>query len=457
MSILANSTCTRYWKIRNANGLPPASISSASYKIVSVDSTSSMQTTPVSITNWDAYTPTMNTSLGSVTVTLAPKDIPRPGTYREYWTATDDTSLVHNEDRLVKVVDAVFPIMTLRDIRHAVSSLIDDVWFGTVTSTANSSSFVDVDRTESDHTNDWAYFYAGQAKGQERRVVSWSQSASTFTFNSVYNPAPAIGDLYELHKYFKVSDYNRAINLAITQVAYHALVPVTDETLLMQANTYPSEYQVPNGLLYVSDVWTRDESSNIATMITTASDGQTLPQSTINVVSTTGFKSSGIIMVQIGVGAWQTVNYTGTTSTTFTGCTSGLGTMAYGGTVVQSNTSAPNNPMGTDWVQLDLSPTKKDAIIIPGRRIIRFKNPKQGNRVRFVGQMLPVTLNYDDEVSDVFPHYLIFKAAAHLLSGKMTRAENDVLGASARSQLFHQEAEAVRPDRKPLPGSFRLM
>ena len=68
------------------------------------------------------------------------------------------------------------------------------------------------------------------------------------------------------------------------------------------------------------------------TTIAIGSNGQTLPQSTINVASTTNFPTSGTILVATSTGT-QTVSYSGTTPTTFTGCTGGTGSMSTGGAV----------------------------------------------------------------------------------------------------------------------------
>jgi hypothetical protein len=62
------------------------------------------------------------------------------------------------------------------------------------------------------------------------------------------------------------------------------------------------------------------------TTIAAASDGVSLPTSTINVASTSGFASSGLLVINSTAGL-QVVNYTGKTSTTFTGCTNGSGTL----------------------------------------------------------------------------------------------------------------------------------
>lgn len=75
--------------------------------------------------------------------------------------------------------------------------------------------------------------------------------------------------------------------------------------------------------------------NGIGTVIAAGSNGQSLPQATINVISTTGFPSSGTIFVYTNQGT-QTVTYTGTTATTFTGCSGGSGTMSTNNNVTSS-------------------------------------------------------------------------------------------------------------------------
>jgi hypothetical protein len=76
------------------------------------------------------------------------------------------------------------------------------------------------------------------------------------------------------------------------------------------------------------------------TTIGFASDGQTLPDSgpyTITVVSTTGFPTIGAVDINVN-GVHNVVTYTGTTSTTFTGCHQGIpGTILHTGDVVTSD------------------------------------------------------------------------------------------------------------------------
>lgn len=72
--------------------------------------------------------------------------------------------------------------------------------------------------------------------------------------------------------------------------------------------------------------------TNASTTIASGSNGQTLPQSTINVATTVGFPQTGTIRIQTNgaSGGVQTITYTGTGATTFTGCTGGTGVLATG-------------------------------------------------------------------------------------------------------------------------------
>lgn len=68
------------------------------------------------------------------------------------------------------------------------------------------------------------------------------------------------------------------------------------------------------------------------TAIAAGSNGQTLPQATINVTSTAGFPASGTIKVHTSAGV-EDVTYTGLTATSFTGAAGGTGTLTTGGVV----------------------------------------------------------------------------------------------------------------------------
>ncbi len=74
----------------------------------------------------------------------------------------------------------------------------------------------------------------------------------------------------------------------------------------------------------------------VFTTIASGSNGAALPQATINVASTTGFSSTGTFYVTIGTNKPTAITYTGTTATTFTGCSGGTGTLATSQVVQQT-------------------------------------------------------------------------------------------------------------------------
>jgi hypothetical protein len=67
------------------------------------------------------------------------------------------------------------------------------------------------------------------------------------------------------------------------------------------------------------------------TTIAAGSNGVNLPTGTINVVSNSGFDSTGQLLINVGPSPiWTLVAYTGLGTNTFTGCTGGAGQLATG-------------------------------------------------------------------------------------------------------------------------------
>lgn len=95
-----------------------------------------------------------------------------------------------------------------------------------------------------------------------------------------------------------------------------------------------------------------------ATTIAAGSDTAVLPQATINVASTVGFAAAsasnpGFIVIEIA-GVDVVVQYTGLTTTQFTGCTLGVGTLATGQNVRQANVhnfAVPGGKLGVGTVE----------------------------------------------------------------------------------------------------------
>jgi len=83
------------------------------------------------------------------------------------------------------------------------------------------------------------------------------------------------------------------------------------------------------------------------TSVAAGSNGQSLPQSIINVISTTSFPNSGTIYVNTS-GGIQAVKYSGTTANAFLNCTGGTGSMSSGqATTITSGSNGASLPQAT--------------------------------------------------------------------------------------------------------------
>ncbi len=82
--------------------------------------------------------------------------------------------------------------------------------------------------------------------------------------------------------------------------------------------------------------------NEVATTIAASSDGQSLPQSTISVASTSGFAPHGHLNVVSSAGR-RMVSYTGITPSSFTGASGGIGVLSTGGLVVVAGAVVLNN------------------------------------------------------------------------------------------------------------------
>jgi hypothetical protein len=190
----------------------------------------------------------------------------------------------------------------------------------------------------------------------------------TLTPGVNWSPAPSSASYYELHAY-RIEDYHDAINQAIMDAGYAAMIPVVDESLLQDADTL--EYVVPADLYAISQVWSGNDT-----------DG------------------------------WAELT---------------------------------NTIYGRTWD------------VIPGRRILRLPTPADGDRLRLVGAMLPERLLRDDSYCDVDARFVLYKAAALLMSGSATAsAQTDPKSLLQKANGYNVMAEQARPKRPLLRGARSL-
>jgi hypothetical protein len=131
-----------------------------------------------------------------------------------------------------------------------------------------------------------------------------------------------------------------------------------------------------------------------STTIASGSNGQVLPQGTINVASTTGFPSSGTLLIDTSLGV-QTINYTGTSGgNQFTGCTGGTGNLATGQAVAQvpavgAVAVAPVNTGGS--IRIQLSGTWSGTVQFEYSTYYSTSGPAQRANPAVSWQALPMT------------------------------------------------------------------
>jgi hypothetical protein len=182
-----------------------------------------------------------------------------PGLYTELWTGTLGSGKVRHQSRFLCLAGDL-PIIARWELRHWIARLCDDLTRGTVSANGTSTTAVDTDLDEPDWGGAQIYIYGGTGAGQARTISS--SSAGTLTISRAWATnlsASAPVSRYELHRRFTVDDYNDAINLVITERAAHALIPVVDETTTETTSTY--EYDLPQGLHWVYQIWHRDTSA----------------------------------------------------------------------------------------------------------------------------------------------------------------------------------------------------
>jgi hypothetical protein len=293
------------------------------------------------------------------------------GLYTETWSGTA-SSLDYRQVRRFIVGDHIGSPIQRWELRHRIAARLGDLKLLGVATSATASTLVDSGLTylDDDQFNRMhLYIYGGTGADQARVITDFVSSTGTFTPNTNWTSTPDSTSRYEVHQLFSVEEYNRAINEAIDCAAWYSLVTVLDETISQTTNTY--EYQLPQELVYLQEVWQQD----------------------------------------------STVDY-------------------------------------PEWTLLPRD--EFEYQVFPGRKILKHTRATTNYKYRLIGQILPTHLTRDYHWVDISPRYLVPKACALLLEGKITGPQSDREAYGNRVSLFHNEAEAMRPGIKPLKGSVRL-
>ena len=146
-----------------------------------------------------------------------------------------------------------------------------------------------------------------------------------------------------------------------------------------------------------NDLWggNSDPALDTYSSVGTVSTGsQSLPTATLNATNpqTAGFSTSGTILVATSTNGWQTVTYTGTTASSFTGCSGGTGTVpansAIGSGAINMDTvSGWWNAQGPSTLKIPISTSAVpgiDGYFMRGENITQSVTGAQGEIIGYL-------------------------------------------------------------------------
>lgn len=170
----------------------------------------------------------------------APEDPADPGLYYVELDATSQAALgLHQEhwetvapqgtyrsDSWFILVDWAPGIVPRWVLRHRLANQVRDLTLGTAQS-GSEATITDLDRWEPD--GHWfgseCYLYGGAGRGQTRTISSSIQSGGILGPSRPWNPPAAAGTLYELHRRWRVAEYNSVLERAATRVRHQVMTP----------------------------------------------------------------------------------------------------------------------------------------------------------------------------------------------------------------------------------------
>jgi hypothetical protein len=165
------------------------------------------------------------------------------GLYREQWTVSRGSDDYPTDSWFI-LLSWQPGLYTRWELRHRLADALRDLTRGTVAA-ADATTVTDPERWEPD--DHWVgaevTIFGGFARPQARRVVDSSSGSGTLVVGAAWNPEPAVGDSYELHRRWTVEQYNRALARAVDEVRHIVLLPIEDVTLVSTPAVH--EYVIP--------------------------------------------------------------------------------------------------------------------------------------------------------------------------------------------------------------------
>lgn len=151
------------------------------------------------------------------------------------------------------------PNRTVKQIRHTVSRLVQDIWTGTLSTTeAAGETVMSAGRGEADNFFKNARFRIGEdTEAEEHTVTSNTQSSGIVTLVDGLVTSKVADTPYELHRRFSAEEWNNFIELALLDAAQEGVLSSLDyQGITLAANTY--EYNLPTNFVYINEMWEKD-------------------------------------------------------------------------------------------------------------------------------------------------------------------------------------------------------
>lgn len=151
------------------------------------------------------------------------------------------------------------PNRTVKQIRHTVSRLVQDIWTGTLSVTeAAGETVMSAGRGEADNFFKNARFRIGEdTEAEEHTITTNTQSSGVVTLVNGLVAAKVINTPYEIHRRFSSEEWNNFIELALLDAAQEGVLSNLDyQGISLVSNQY--EYNLPTNFVYINEMWEQD-------------------------------------------------------------------------------------------------------------------------------------------------------------------------------------------------------
>ena len=184
--------------------------------------------------------------------------------------------------------------VTRRTLRSIIADAVGDlVVEGTATAGA-STTLIDTNNLlfvdDSALVGAWAFIHTGTSIGDERAISAYSASSDQIT-SLAWTSSPTTSSQYEIHRKFRVRQYNRAIDQALRRSRWAWLTSKEDTSLLTNSNLLNPMFTNWNAAGTTADNWTNSGANYSQVVVNRANNiGKAITVQAIVYSTTTTFR-----------------------------------------------------------------------------------------------------------------------------------------------------------------------